>query len=69
MTPAQIRELRQSLGLTAGAFARAVGATDDKHVAKWERGAGLAGPTRVLLEAAVEVPALRKWLIKRAHQT
>lgn len=65
MTPTAIIELRKSLGLTRAEFARSVGATDDKHVGKWERGAALSGPARMLLIAASELPELRQWLFAR----
>lgn len=67
MTPDRIRSLRKSLGLSAEAFARAVGVTDGSLIRKWERGAVIPGGTATaLLEAAEVVPALRKFLIGRS---
>lgn len=70
MTPGRIRSLRKSLGLSAEAFARAVGVTDGSLVRKWERGTVTPGGTATtLLEAAEAIPAVQKFLVRRSSLT
>lgn len=68
MTGAELRTIRTSLGLTTGAFARAVGlcgADGDRTVRRWEAGdSAVPGPVVRLLTAADHFPAVRDWLKK-----
>lgn len=67
MTPAQIREFRQSLGLSAGAFARAVGVSDGSRIREWESGRRephAAVVTLILMAKAL--PGGKDWLKARS---
>lgn len=68
MTPDRIRTLRKSLGLSAEAFARAVGVANGRLIRKWEAGDIVPGGTAMtVLELAETVPAARDWLLARAQ--
>lgn len=61
MTPDELKNARQSLGLSAEGFAKWVEATDGSQVRKWERGAtAIPGPVRVLVKAALESRSVRR---------
>ena len=61
MKPAELKSLRQSLGLSAEAFARLVGATDGAHIRKMERDAGAPPrPMRIIVEALRDSRAVRQ---------
>jgi DNA-binding transcriptional regulator YiaG len=67
MTPAQIREFRKSLGLSAGAFARAIGVSDGSRIREWESGRRephAAVATVILM--AKGLPGGKEWLKARA---
>lgn len=50
MTPTDLKQARQRLGLSAGAFARAVGVSDGRTVRRWEAGdRDIPGPVIVLM--------------------
>jgi len=69
MTPAQIREFRQSLGLKSGAFARALGVSGDRRIREWESGEKTPHAAVVtLIELAGEVEGVREWLIARSKR-
>lgn len=57
MTPAQLRTIRDSLGLTAEAFARLVGVSGGRTVRKWEAGdREIPGTVAILLKAIKDNP-------------
>lgn len=69
MTPDDIRSFRQSLGLSAGAFARALGVSDGSRIREWESGRKEPhAAVLTIIELADDVPAVRKWLIDRAKK-
>jgi len=50
MTPTELKQARHRLGLSAGAFARAVGVSDGRTVRRWEAGdRDIPGPVIVLV--------------------
>lgn len=66
MTPADIRAFRQSLGLSAEAFARAVGVGGGRLIRRWEAGEHApVGSVIRLIELSGAVPGVREWLISR----
>lgn len=68
MTPAEIRAFRMSLGLSAEAFARAVGVNSGRLVRGWEAGKAVSGPVVRLVEIASEIDGARDWLITRSKK-
>lgn len=68
MTPAQIRDFRKSLGLSAGAFARAVGVSDGSRIREWESERRAPhGAVVTLIEMAQALPGGKEWLVARAR--
>lgn len=68
MTPERIRAVRKSLGLSAEAFACAVGVANGRLVRKWEAGDIVPGGTAMtVLELTETLPAVREWMLARAH--
>lgn len=74
MSPEQLHAFRKSLGLSAEAFARAVGLTGNdigRTVRRWEappdqNGARAPSPMLATFAAACrQVPGFREWLIAR----
>lgn len=74
MTPDELRKFRKSLGLSAEAFARAVGLTGNdtgRTVRRWEAPEDEAGARRpspmlaTFAAACRHVPGFREWLIER----
>ena len=62
MTSAELKSARQSLGLSAEAFARLVRVADGRPVRRWEAGdRDIPGPVIVIL-GLLELPAVRRRL-------
>jgi DNA-binding transcriptional regulator YiaG len=56
MTPADLKEARKALGLSAEGFARLVGVQSGRTVRRWERGdRDIPGTVERLLEALAEM--------------
>jgi transcriptional regulator with XRE-family HTH domain len=74
MTGEELRTARKSLGLSAEGFARAIDASSGRAVQAWETGsrhgrpAPIPGPVALLIEFALEIPAVRIRLLDRAGQ-
>lgn len=63
MTPAELRDARESLGLTQTELAALLGVAGDGTVSRWERGVrAIDGPVSVLLELLLRSPQARKLL-------
>lgn len=64
MTPAELREARQTLGLSAARFAAAVGVADGRTVRRWEAGdREIPGSVAILVRLLLDMPAIRKRLL------
>jgi DNA-binding transcriptional regulator YiaG len=60
MTPADLKSIRESLGLSAKAFARLVQVESDRTVRRWEAGdRDIPGPVIVIARALRDSPAAR----------
>ena len=69
MTPDRIRTLRHNLGLSAEAFARAMGVNGGRLVRRWEAGDGAPGGSAArLVEAAEMFPEVRDFLLEKAKK-
>lgn len=67
MTPAELKIMRKSLGLSQAEFARAVGVASDRTVRKWEDGEReIPGPVLTILGMIDGNNAARAWLIDGA---
>lgn len=61
MTPADLKSLRHSLGLSADGFARLVRVASGRTVRRWEDGSqDIPGPVVALSEALRESAAVRR---------
>lgn len=61
MTPADLRDARRSLGLSAEGFARAVGAQSGRTVRRWESGdRDIPGSVEVLVRIWTD-PRCPRW--------
>lgn len=66
MYPEHLKLVRQRLGLSVEAFARAVQVSSGRTVRKWEAGdRDIPGPLKTLLELVEAVPEARAWLSLR----
>ena len=69
MTPDRIKSLRQSLGLSAEAFARSIGVSHGRLIRKWESGNIVpGGPAIALMEAAETIHEVRELLLGRVNR-
>ena len=69
MNPAQIREFRMSLGLSAGALARALGVSDGRRIREWESGEKSPSPMlAVIMTLCQREPACREILLELASK-
>jgi DNA-binding transcriptional regulator YiaG len=63
MTPADLKEARHKLGLSAEGFARLVRVESGRTVRRWESGErDIPGPVLVILDLIEAIPAVRKKL-------
>lgn len=61
MTPAELKEARRKLGLSAAGFARVVGVESGRTVRRWEAGdSPIPGPVAVLTRILLVSAAARK---------
>lgn len=64
MTPAELKQARHALGLSAEGMARMVRVASGRTVRRWEDGSqDIPGPVQVLIEAAMSSPAVRRYLM------
>lgn len=62
MTPAELKSIRHSLGLSAEGLARLVGVESGRTVRRWEAGdRDIPGPVRVLLTSIMASAAVRRY--------
>ncbi len=69
MTPAELKSIRQGLGLSAEAFARLTGTASGRTVRRWESDdepRDIPGTIQLIASAVEEVPGFREWLLARA---
>jgi DNA-binding transcriptional regulator YiaG len=70
MTPTELKSARATLGLSAEGFARVFGIASGRTVRGWELGerggqpAPIPRPVALLVTLALEMPAVRKRLLK-----
>lgn len=63
MTPAELKSIRHSLGLSAEAFAKLVRVESGRTVRRWEAGdRDIPGPVIVIAEAARDSSVVRQYL-------
>jgi DNA-binding transcriptional regulator YiaG len=66
---AGIRAARKDLGLSAEAFARAIGVADGRLIRRWEAGDREPYSTAMtVIDALREVAGMREWLLARAQR-
>jgi DNA-binding transcriptional regulator YiaG len=63
VTPGELKSIRQSLGLSAEAFAKLVRVSNGRTVRYWESGdRDIPGPVIVIAEGLRDSPAVRDYL-------
>lgn len=67
MTAEEVKAARRELGLSVREFGALLGIADARGVRRWEDGTyTVPGSAALLIQCALQFPAVRDWLIKRA---
>jgi DNA-binding transcriptional regulator YiaG len=68
MNPTELKDFRNSLGLSQQQFAQLVGALSRRSVRRWEV-EGVPRHVELMVVLAKEVPGVRPWLMRRLKNT
>ena len=64
MTPAELKSIRHSLGLSTSGCARMLRLKSPRTIRKWEAGdTEIPGPAEIVLELVRDMPAVRDFLV------